>query len=329
METYEFNDVLAGTVVSCAFPGLETTVSDDPNAPKSCETLFFPGCSFINYGLPLVQSVYQTLLQEQAVEGISLLCCGKILSYEPNGDELRADFEEQLRQRVAQMGVTRMVCACPNCVLALRDAFADHDQVKDVEVVALPQVLAQAGYSVDPKTAKEVFARREAENRWYAGEFADEDQFFAAMENAPDPVFAVHDSCPDREMGEFADGLRSLMPQGMAVDPKHCRRKSVCCGSLPRAAGKFAAADKAARLNGDEAVEAGANAIVAPCISCCFQLQMTELPVTPYHYLELLYGWAIDWRTAGGLMKLRFLFDENLGANDQRSNRKFVGISQA
>ena len=76
METYEFNDVLAGTVVSCAFPGLETTVSDDPNAPKSCETLFFPGCSFINYGLPLVQSVYQTLLQEQAVEGISLLCCG-------------------------------------------------------------------------------------------------------------------------------------------------------------------------------------------------------------------------------------------------------------
>ncbi|MDO4502063.1 MAG: heterodisulfide reductase-related iron-sulfur binding cluster [Coriobacteriia bacterium] len=328
METYEFDDVLAGTKVTCAFPGLDTTVADNPNAPQTCESLFFPGCSFLNYGLPLVQSVYETLLQGQAVEGISLLCCGKILSYEPNGDQLRADFEEQLRIRIAQMGVKRLVCACPNCVKALRDAFAGDERVAEVEIVALPQLLGELGFTVQPRTAKEVFARREAEARWYANEFASEEEFFAAIENALDPVFAVHDSCPDREVGEFADGLRALMPEGMCVDPAHCRKKSVCCGSLPRAAGKFAAADKAAKLNGAEAVEAGANALVAPCISCCFQLQMTDIAVRPYHYLELLYGWAIDWRATGGLMKLRFLFDENLGADDQRSSRKFVGLAQ-
>lgn len=329
METYEYTDVLAGTTVTCEFPGLNTTISDCENAPATCETLFFPGCSFLNYGLPLVQSVYQTLLQGQVVEGISLLCCGKILSYEPNGDQLRAEFEQQLRQRVAQLGVKRMVCACPNCVKALREAFEGHEEVADVEVVALPGLLAQMGMQVSPENAKQVFARKEAEARWYAGEFADEAAFFAAIENAPDPVFAVHDSCPDRGVGEFAEGLRALMPEGMCVDPKHCRNKSVCCGSLPRAAGKYAAAEKAAQLNGTEAVEAGGNALVAPCLSCCFQLTMVPLPVRPYHYLELLYGWPVDWQATGGLMKLRFLFDDYLGAEDVRSSRKFMGISQA
>ena len=41
-----------------------------------CASLFFPGCSLINYGLPLVQSVYDLLKSAGEVEGISLLCCG-------------------------------------------------------------------------------------------------------------------------------------------------------------------------------------------------------------------------------------------------------------
>lgn len=57
---------------------------------RAAASLFFPGCSFINYGLPLVQ--VNTPADAGRVDGISLLCCGKILSYEP-GDAVRASFE--------------------------------------------------------------------------------------------------------------------------------------------------------------------------------------------------------------------------------------------
>ena len=327
MDTYTFHDALAGTLVTCGFPGLATTVSADSEAVETCERVFFPGCSFLNYGLPLVQSVYDTLLQGQVVDGISLLCCGKILSYEPDGATVRANFEEQLRSRCVEMGVKKLVCACPNCVKAIRDAFAGDSRTAEIQIAVLPLELMKLGYKVDAQTAADIFSRSEAEALWYAGEIDTTEAFEEAIANAPAPVFAVHDSCPDRETGEFADGIRGIMPEGLAVDPKHCRKKSVCCGSLPRAAGKYEAADKSANLNGTEALEANANAIVTPCVSCCFQLNTAQKHVRAYHYLELLYGWAIDWRTADQYMKLRFLFDGSLGV-DQDSSRKFKGLAE-
>ncbi len=66
-------------------------VAGDGSLP-ACTSLFFPGCSFVNYAVPLVSAVYDTLVERGAVDGISLLCCGKILSYEVDGDELMRSF---------------------------------------------------------------------------------------------------------------------------------------------------------------------------------------------------------------------------------------------
>lgn len=305
---YVFKDALTGSVIECDFPMLNTRVLKGDL--ERCTSLFFPGCSFINYALPLVSAVYDTLKGHQLADGISLLCCGKILSYEPEGDVRRASFETELIDRLLETDIERIICACPNCVKALREAFAKDERMAEhpIELACLPVELAKLGYRIDAGVAAQL-----------------------VKGNAEEPaVLCTHDSCPDRDYGEFADGLRALLPEGAWVDPAHTRKRSLCCGSLPRAAGKHEAADKLALRNGEEALEAGADAIVTACVSCAFQLTFCQPCVQVVNYLELLYSWRIDWSLTGGLMKLRFLFDENLGAEEvESSGRAFVGLDAA
>lgn len=302
---YQFKDALTGSTIESEFPMLDTRISR--GEIEHCESLFFPGCSLINYALPLVSAVYETLQQQEIADGISLLCCGKILSYEPDGDAKRASFEQQLVDRLLETDIKRIVAACPNCVKALREAFAKDERMAEraIEVVPLSVELAKVGYRVDPSVAAQLI-KGDAEES---------------------VLLCTHDSCPDRDTGEFADGLREIIPEGLWVDPAHARNRSLCCGSLPRAAGKFEAADKLAHRNGEEAVEVGADALVTSCLSCAFQLSFCQPYVQAVHYLELLYSWRVDWSLTGGLMKLRFLFDENLGAEEvESSGRTFVAL---
>lgn len=316
MEDYVFEDVLAGSTVTCGFPGLDTRVAA-ADGPRRARTLFFPGCSLINYALPLVKAVYDLLAQAERVEGISLLCCGKILSFEPDGKAVRAAFEDELCAHVAAAGVERIVAACPNCVAALRGALAEDERTAGVEVVPLPLELEALGYRVDAEVAKRLLA---AELEAGAGFYE------VCAEGARPPLrFSVHDSCPDRATGEFADGLRALMPAELAVEPAHARRSSQCCGSLVRAAGHADKALEQSQARGAEAVAAGGSAIVAACVSCSFLLSVSQWRVPVFHYLELLFDWRIDWRAADAYMTLRFLFDEP--AADGGEARPFKGLA--
>lgn len=314
MEDYVFEDVLAGSKVVCGYPQLDAHVSAG-GKPCRVRSLFFPGCSLINYGLPLVKAVYDLLSDAERVEGISLLCCGKILSYEPDGKRVRAAYEDQLRDHVAAAGVERIVTACPNCVAALRSALSSDERTADVEIVALPEELAVLGYRVDADIATRMLVDELATGTTDAASDAK-------------PLFSVHDSCPDRKTGEFADGLRALMPPSLFVDPEHNRKRSQCCGSLVRAAGRYELADAQAQQRGQEAVAAGASAIVTACVSCAYLISVSQRQVPVFQYLELLFEWRIDWRHADGSMKLRFLFDETLGAEEvPDSARWFMGLA--
>ena len=305
MDEFEFEDALAQSRVTCSYPGLEAVRAEAADIGE-CESLFFPGCSFINYAMPLVQTVYDLLLDEEEVDGISLLCCGKILEYEGDGGAQRAAFEQQFRDHIAQTSIKRIVAACPNCVYALRKLLQADDATAGIEVVPLPKVLTDLGYSVDQDTAEGVV---------YAG---------GRIEPGTPVVFCPKDSCPDRATGEFADGLRAIMASTSLVEPKFARKRSYCCGSRPRAAGHYDLGDKMARRHGTHAVEAGANVIVTPCISCTFSILGAGCEVPVFHYLELLFGWSIPWYLAEGYMKLRFLFEDSDTARDVRG---YKGIS--
>ena len=301
MDEYAFQDALAGSMVTCSYPDLHATrVADGETADRACTSLFFPGCSFLNYGLPLVKAVYDLLEGAGSVDGMSLLCCGKILAFEPDGAESRPRYEQQLRDHLKDSGIKRIVAACPNCVAALRKLLAVDAACADIEVVPLPVELQALGYKIDAQVATDL-AR--------ADERVD-----------GDVVFCAHDSCPDRTTGEFAESMRALMPDGMVVDPEFNRKRSYCCGSRPRAAGHYDLAGKMAARHGVHAKDAGANAIVTACMSCTYLLSSLQADVPVFHYLELLYNWRIPWAYTDQYMKLRFLFDDALGA------REFKGL---
>ena len=158
MESYAFDDALTGAHVVCRYPN--ATADIVPAAGRrSAESVFFPGCSFINYLMPLIKPVADLLEQAGAIDGMSLLCCGKILSYEPDGASVRAAFEEQFRTHVKASGVKRFVAACPNCVKALRDLLALDPDTAGIEVVPLSRVLVDAGYRIDAQIAQGVAER--------------------------------------------------------------------------------------------------------------------------------------------------------------------------
>ena len=305
MDEYVFDDALAGSTVTCSYPGLEAVKAERAEEASACTSLFFPGCSFINYAMPLVQSTYDLLLSAGVVDGISLLCCGKILEFEADGGTSRASFEQQFRDHIAPSGIKRIVTACPNCVAALRKLLAADEATAHIEVVALPAVLVEMGYKIDPDTAASMV---HADPR---------------IEEGEPVVFCPKDSCPDRKTGEFADALRAIMPDEIMVEPKFARKRSYCCGSRPRAAGHYDLGDKMARRHGEHAKQVGANAIVTACVSCTFSLLGAGCETPVFHYLELLFNWNIPWYYAEGYMKLRFLFDD---ADTNRDVRAFKGI---
>ena len=313
MDEYMFDDALAGGTVTCSYPGLETVrVGGSAADGKGCTSLFFPGCSFINYAMPLVKSVYDLLEGAGECDGISLLCCGKILEYEGDGGASRAAFEQQFREHIAATGIERIVAACPNCVYALRKLLAADESTAGIAVVPLPKVLVDLGYRINPEVADST-ARGSA-----------------VFEEGAPIVFCPKDSCPDRATGEFADALRTIMEQTNLVEPKYARKRSYCCGSRPRAAGHYDLGDKMARRHGEHAREVGANALVTPCISCAFSILGARCEVPVFHYLELLFGWNIPWEYAQGYMKLRFLFDDADAGRDGVDGEKvrgYMGIS--
>ena len=305
MDEYVFDDALAKSKVTCSYPGLEAVRVSATDIVEG-ESLFFPGCSFINYAMPLVKSTYDLLLEAKVVDGISLLCCGKILEYEADGGAQRSAFEQQFREHIAQTNIKRIVTACPNCTYALRKLLKADEATSHIEVVPLPTILNELGYRVDPDVAQSVVCND------------------GRIPEGTPVTFCAKDSCPDRSTGEFADGLRQIMENTSLVEPKYARKRSYCCGSRPRAAGHYDLGDKMARRHGTHAQEVGANALVTPCISCTFSILGSGCEVPVFHYLELLFGWNIPWYLAEGYMKLRFLFEDSDSARDVRA---YKGLS--
>lgn len=302
---HEFFDALTGSTVAC-FEASGGSREMAAGEPALCESLFFPGCSMVNYAPALVEAVYATLREAGEVDGLSVVCCGKILAYEPDGPAVQAAFTEQLRDHMAACGVRRIVAVCPNCVADLRRVLADDERTAGIEVVALPLVLAKLGYRIDEGTLRTMVAAAAQE---------------LGQEVAPEAVtVCVHDSCPDRATGEFADGTRALLPDGVLTEAPHNRKKSFCCGSLLRAAGKPEDALAASDRHGTEAVQVGASAIVTGCMSCANILSMTQAHVPAFHYLELLYSYHLNWAYMPPYMTSRFLFEDLSGKRD------YVGI---
>lgn len=285
-----FEDALTQQNVGVFDDGCRLVQSASCGHKGQCSSLFFPGCSFLNFAPTLFVKTYELLRKTHQADGVSFLCCGKLLEFEPDAQTIIPAFEKQMVRALEAKGVQRIVSACPNCVDMLRsliDKVAPHS---GIEVAPLPRVLREAGIAVDPVCARKVL-----------GEGA---------------VVSIHDSCPDRKRGDFARSVRALLPEGMLSEAKHNQKTSFCCGSLQRAYGREDASRKASVVHGNEAVEAGADFLLVYCMSCAAQLSHYQNIISVHHYLELLFGCSIDWQSKPIYITTRFLFEESHGTRD-------------
>lgn len=274
--------------------------ADQTHAHTAARSLFFPGCSVINFAPSLMGAVYAMLERAGEADGISLLCCGKLLAFEPDAENVCPAFEADLLASLRNAGVKRVITACPNCTAELRRVLAKSEEDLGIEVAVLPEVLGSCGIGIGEEAVRSFF---DENGMAYAG---------AA------PKLTVQDSCPDRKTGEFARGTRSLLPAGSVVEMEHSRTASMCCGSLAKAAGKNDAATRQSQRRGEEGVAAGADAIVTACMSCASQLSNFQDALPVIHYLELLCNERIDWASLPPYLQVRFLFETHSGRRDYR-----------
>lgn len=238
-----------------------------------CDTLFFPGCSLASYAPDLTRDVYRWLSDQGMVVALSDACCGSPLRSGGFADRANAHRSLLVKKAIDQ-GIRRVIFVCPGC----RDEWEAVPESSALELVALPQLLADAGVRPD------------------AGALA-------AMAGTDMPMLTFFDSCHDRD-GRFGRPLRRIYSQHACAECAHHGADALCCG----AAGAVSLVDgplcdlRARRVLNDEPMEAGAQLVVANCPTCAYTFAAFRRSAAGAdggpafcQYLEPLFEHGFDW----------------------------------
>lgn len=305
MDDMAFTDALTGHVIAVSADGGAARVVEK-RPVEDAPSVFFPGCSMVNYAPALVSVMADYLAGAGIAQGVSLLCCGKILDFEEGGAARRDTVDEKMREAFARAGVHRIVAACPNCSAALRRALAAPG-APAIEVVPLSRALADAGCRIEEGAIARTLAAK-------------------GLTCDGGALLWVHDSCPDRGAYGFGSGMRELLPAAALIE-ENLKPASRCCGSTARAAGRFEAALSQGARRADEAASCGADALVCGCMSCAASRTMAQETLPVVHYLEFLCEYPMDWRALARPMALRFLL-EGRAAPEGEGGRGFIDLAR-
>ncbi|NPV30098.1 MAG: (Fe-S)-binding protein [Firmicutes bacterium] len=230
----------------------------DIAAGKGTETCFFPGCTLMTYSPVLTREVYRRLRAGCGCRGILTDCCGKPLSQ--MGLRQRAEqAARSLMNKMAHIGVKRVIVACPGCYYHLRHLL----EQEGIEVLTVYEVLD--------------FQRQMPENA---------------------PLCTVHDSCPDRFEGIFAAQVReALRKDGYElVEMPFSGRDAPCCGSGGQVSHfRPELAEKLVEKRLSEAEKSGAEILIAYCLSCVLNFAGKPSGIKARHALNLLLGHEEDY----------------------------------
>jgi len=195
--------------------------------PKGCETIFFPGCAFPGTRSQRGLQVVEVLRQDIPTLGVVLDCCTK-----PSHDLGRIDYFsrsfDQLRKRLEQSGVRKVLVACPSC-FRMFDQYGGDLQVQDIYEVL-------------------------AEHDFGSGDLHDE--------------VTIHDPCGVRNQPQVHESIRKLLSRtGLSIiEMKHQGTKTVCCGE--GGAVGYLNTEFADNWSNIRAEEAAGKRIITYCAGC-------------------------------------------------------------
>lgn len=257
------------------------------------DVAYFAGCT-ASYVETDISKASATLLAKAGVDfaylGKEESCCGIPMLVAGRWDV----FEEIMRHNVDKMketGAKTVVTSCPACWLVWHTVYPDWAKKLGID------------YSFETKHYSEVLADKIA-----AGD--------VKFDHEVPIKVTFHDSCHIGRAGGVYEPPRELLkaiPGVELVEMKHNRENGLCCGSVLTMLGETPVAPKLGKKKLDEAVDTGAEAIVALCPCCQFQMRVAadknqiDLPVKDLAALaakgfgvelpdstpEALYQWSI------------------------------------
>ena len=219
-------------------------------------TAFFPGCSLNAYAPELTDLTFDWLKSEGIAARKLNFCCGATFFDTGFFDEF-IEFRKGVVDFLAEQGIKRVVICCPHCAHILPETF----EGADIELVRLTDLLLE----------RDVVCF---------------DEF----------KYSIHDACYDREEGLFGDAVRKLFASCEEVPLPHDRKDTICCGGggmVSAYARDFCEYRRNMRLAEIDSVDT--DVILSTCFSCVNSMQRGESSVPVKHYLELLFGYDVDW----------------------------------
>ena len=213
------------------------TLEDVLKGESQCERLFVPGCHMSASFPKLTEKVMAFLKEKGIADGMTTICCGNPLY----ASGLYKEFEsyvEKMDTLYKKHGVKVITTPCPSCYdFNLR--IQEMGYLKGIEIHCLSKDLVDHGVKI---------------NR---------DKF------EKDYSISIHDSCPDRLRGIFADSIRELYRDFEIKELKHIKENTLCCGCgglVPPYSQEISAKGKKFKKSDFEM--AGSDYLITSCFNC-------------------------------------------------------------
>jgi len=224
---------------------------------RPAEMVYFAGCtaSYVEHDIGMASV---RLLDAAGVNftclGEKENCCGTPMLVAGKWDVFAETVVKNIRA-VKEAGADTVVSSCPACDMMWRQVYPKWAEKLGID------------YDIKAKHYSEVLAEKIE-----AGEFA-------FPENGGQPVTVTwHDSCHiGRASGVYEPPRRLLeaIPNVKFVEMDHNRENAHCCGSVLTLIKEPPVAADVGKIRLDEALETGAEKVVALCPCCEFQLRVS------------------------------------------------------
>lgn len=219
--------------------------------------VFVPGCSLPSYSPTAVEKTLSYLQEVLPGTGSILKCCGKPTKALGQIEKFKERYKE-FQKEVDNLGAEEIIVACQSCYMTMSEYSPNQ------KVTSLWTLLPKIGL---PKEA-------------------------VGKGKNSDIVFAIHDSCPTRNVSEIHDGIRWILNElgYKTEEPQHTRENTRCCGF----GGMVVPAnpDLALRVMKRRTSEVKSDYMVAYCAAC--RESMVKGGKKAVHILDLIFGDVYD-----------------------------------
>lgn len=232
--------------------------NDEHGAESDCEVAFFPGCALAAYGPELTREIFSAIQEYGGKTTMIDHCCGSPLKSAGFYDRAEALCDRNSAE-IKASGASKLVCVCPGCANAMREALLRNGM--DVEVESLSKFLRDAGHK--PKHPIDAH------------------------------TLCISKSCQDRDGSYVEETCEAL-----GVDISTPTVFHGCCGA-GGAVSAFEPERQAAQADSKLDFAKDGSTVVTMCPTCTYTYAYRNMfisrDIENKHYAELLFESQFDW----------------------------------